>query len=288
MSERLYGLVDMGATQRRVLVVDGDMSIVGQETDLTTPEDYEGSIYDIADTIDRYTEDDDLVAVSVAIAGELDDEGRLIRAGDLTPWVGRYVSRDLAAALGLPDEQVGSMNDVAAAAYSQAEADKQNGLEEDSMIFTLSSGWGGARITSEGLVVPDEPGHQYLRDGAVCPCGGVGHTEAFISGKGVLKNHGVSMSLWLERSGAADEFVADVTDSTVEMLERHKDHGFNPSVLRWMGGVAAGQPLHMWRAYQGVRRRLGANAPAWEAVTLGHQAGLHGTFVRAKQLANAA
>jgi predicted NBD/HSP70 family sugar kinase len=285
----LFGLVDCGATQTRVVVADRDMHLIGTNYGATDPDNYYRTIQGFSLALESMSiGHGELVSVSVAVAGELDKEGRIVRAGGLSPWVGRCISGDTAEVLGIPSERVGSVNDVEALGISQQHANRENGKPADGIVTTLSSGWGGARYTAQGAVKPDEPGHEYLREGAVCTCGQKGCAEAFISGKGVFKNTGIAMQRWLEKSDNSDQFVTDVSAATIGMIERHARDGFEPAEIRWIGGVAANQPLLMWRASEAVRSRFGQKAPVWDTVTLGQHAGLHGTFIDAQRRAREA
>lgn len=282
---KLYGVVDCGGTQERIAVLDGDMWIIGAETGLSNPGDYTGTVQRWADTMHRLAEGrGELVAASIAVAGEVND-GRLVRAGALTPWVGNLVGIDTADALAMPPERVGLLNDMEAVARSQQAVNWDNNLGVDGLVTTLSTGWGGARFYGDGGVKGDEPGHQFLRDGATCPCGEAGHAEAFISGKGIQLNHEMPAKDFLKDPAAADQFVADVSTATVAMLERHRNDGFNADEIRWMGGVATGQPLLMRRVFDQTKRQLHGSMPTWEMVTMGDQAGLHGSFADARRLA---
>jgi predicted NBD/HSP70 family sugar kinase len=287
MSEFLYGLADIGGTQDRVVVVDNEMRIYGVDYGTTNVEDYEGTLEGVADRMERLADGKgELVAASLAVAAELDNKGQLVRAGGLSPWIGRFIARDTAVILGMPEERVGGLNDLEAVGKSQVAANRDAGIEANGIVTTLSSGWGGARYTESGLVIPDEPGHQHLRNGDVCPCGKPGHAEAYVSGNGIQGNKGVDMRTWLEDPRNTDQFVDDLSSAVVSMLERHYGiDGFETEEIRWMGGVAVGQPMAMWRVHQEVLARMGKDAPVWEMVSMGHQAGLHGTFIDAHERA---
>lgn len=287
MPELLFASVDCGGTQTRVAILDNDMRIAGIRYGETNPSDYESTVQGIADTMGELTAtvDGEIVAGSIAVAAEVDNEGYLRRAGGLTPWIGRRIGFDVASAAGLGPDSVGAMGDMEAAAKSQLEINRINRRSTSGVIMTLSSGWGGAKYTSQGRIEADEPGHQYLREGGICPCGESGHSEAFIAGIGAQINHGMPMKQLLREPGAADRFVDDLAASLIRMSERHRKGGFEAEEFRFMGGVAANQPLLMWRASELLRHYLGSRMPAWESVTMGDQAGLHGTFIDAKHRA---
>jgi predicted NBD/HSP70 family sugar kinase len=291
MAERLYGLSDVGGTQQRVEVWNGNMELVGAVNGLVDPNDYSGSVESIAANMRRIADGNgELVAVSVAVASELDSERRLVLGGALSTWDGKCIGGDVGEAAGVPRERAGTLNDMEAVAESQLVVDAARGIYEIGYVTTLSSGWGGKPYSPEngGTIGYDSPGHAYLRDGAQCPCGGLGHTEAFLSGNGVKLNQGVEMQDWLSDRDNANRFVTDLSTATIALIERNARADFKLDVMRWMGGVATGQPVLMHRAEGQVREVVGPYAPAWESVTLGGKAGLHGAFIDARRLALAA
>ena len=132
----------------------------------------------------------------------------------------------------------------------------------------------------------DELGHERLRPGGVCTCGQEGHAEAFISGGGVKINHGMDMEEWLRSTpGASRELVTDISTAMIAMIERHEAGSwFEAEELRWTGGVALGQPFIMQRVAHEIKERFGTRI-ATDTVTMGDQAGLHGTFIDAQRRA---
>jgi predicted NBD/HSP70 family sugar kinase len=288
MSERLFALTDVGGSKLCTAVWDDEMRPLGMETTATNPADYYGTVDAIAETAQRIADGrGEIVAISAVVAGELDDHGRLVRAGELTPWLGVCLGVDLAGAMNIPQERGGVNNDTKAAALSQQHINGQNGNTNIGFATTLSTGWGGAIYLphGEGGVIPDEPGHRFLRKGAICPCGQPGHAEAHISGAGVLRNHGISMEGWLRDRDNAGQFVVDVSESVMSLVERHGDMGIKLQEIRWMGGVASNQQVLMRAAYDRTRHEFGSNAPGWDAMTMGSMAGLHGAYLDARQRA---
>jgi predicted NBD/HSP70 family sugar kinase len=228
----------------------------------------------------------EIVAGSVAVAGAIDVNGELTQAGDLSPWIKRNLKRDMSDALGMPLSLVGICNDVEAVALSQRDINIKNRQRRRSVVSTISSGFGAALILEDGSILADEPGHQYLREGAVCPCGEEGHVEAFISGKGVYKNHRQKMERWLEDPVNRLKLADDISVSFIKFLDRHKtNNSFVPEEFRWTGGVALNQPDIMQSAARSVKSTLKSGAPAFDTVTMGDHAGLHGALVVAEQLA---
>ncbi len=292
MTEFLYGLADIGGTQLRTAVWNGEMWEVGAIDAEVDPNDYEGTVQAVGDNMLQIAEANGglLVATSVSIASELNDAGHMMLGGALSSWDGKQIGVDIGQAVGLPAERSGALNDMKAVAVSQIDVNKQRGVREDGYATTLSSGWGGKPYSSDGAgwVGYDSPGHKHLRAGAKCPCGEDGHAEAFVSGRGVELNHGVQMKDWLTDRDAAGQFVTDVATNVVAIIENQRTVQVPIDVMRWMGGVASNQPILMNRAEQEVREQLGSRAPIWGSVSMGNKAGLHGAFVDARQRAAAA
>lgn len=241
MAERLFGLSDVGGTQQRVEVWNGDMELVGAINGVVDPSDYFRSVESIAGNMRRIAEGNgELVAVSVAVASELDSEKRLVLGGALRTWDGKCIGGDVGEAAGVPRERAGTLNDMEAVAESQLAVNAARGILETGYVTTLSSGWGGKPYS------PDNGGM-------------IGY-----------------------------EFVTDLSTATIALIERNAEAGFDLDVIRWMGGVATGQPVLMHRAEGKVREAVGPQVPGWEAVTLGGKAGLHGAFIDARRLSLAA
>lgn len=297
MAEHIYALGDIGATTTRVAAYNETGTASLFMTMPTERHDYEGMVQRIADetaALSRLT-GLEVASASIAVAAQVDESGVLTKSGDLTPWVGNNLGRDLAAAMELDPELVGTPNDALAIALSQQYVNEQNGRPVQGYATTLSSGWGGALHWAEaGRVQADEPGHEFLRHGATCPCGEEGHAEAFISGKGVENNLGLSMSDWLEQTrGAPQQMIDDVTTAMVAAigrLERAARGDFRAEELRWTGGVAMNQTFIMAQVAQRIREHFAeadGRRLVVDTVTAGEHAGLHGTFIDAQRRAEA-
>jgi predicted NBD/HSP70 family sugar kinase len=290
MSERIYALADIGATNLRVGVYNDGGDCIGVHDGLTDPKNYEGTVQDIADQVEKIADSRIVNAASVAVAAEINDVGELTKSGALSPWLGRNLKRDVGDALGLPQGLVGANNDVVVIAMSQQHINGQNGEFKDGIDVTLSSGFGGALHTADGFTHSDEPGHEYLRAGSVCPCGGEGHIEAYISGNGVATNRGMSMMDWLSGSPeAAGHLAGDIAVSWANTINRHyKEKGFIAEEFRWTGGVALGQPFIIQRAINIIRTNdmINQHDIVFDTVTMGERAGLHGTFIDAQRRAD--
>lgn len=288
MSQRLYAVGDIGATNLRVGIYnDNGEFLIGQQTG-TNPNDYEGAVQTVADMVQTLHPDrGEVVAASVAVAATVDDNGVLVKSGQLSPWLGKKLSQDLAQALDFPEERVGAHNDMVAVALSQQHVNQLNGRPVEGVASTLSTGWGGALYWAEGKTKGDEPGHEYLRDGGTCTCGGEGHAEAFVSGGGVRINQGVSMEEWLGSLGSQRQLVEDLSAATIAMIERLEgDNDFEAQEMRWTGGIALAHPFIISRVAPEVqahfREAQNGRSIAFDTVTMGEQAGLHGTLIDAQ------
>lgn len=293
MAENLYAVGDIGATNLRLAIYNdvGEWKL-SQET-RTDPQDYEGTVERLTDIVTgMHPGRGEVVAASVAVAAEVGEDGVLTRSGGLSPWIGKNLGHDIGEALGLADDLVGTPNDVVAIALSQQHVNRVNGQPVEGIATTLSSGWGGALYWGEGRTQSDEPGHEHLRDGATCPCGGEGHAEAHVSGNGILQNQGVDMRSWLANEpGAQQQLVTDLSEATIAMIDRVedvRDPSFEAQELRWTGGVALGQPFIMGRVADNIRGHFMESQRRQlvvDTVTAGEHAGLHGTFIDAQDRA---
>lgn len=283
MTERLYALADCGATQSRVTLMDQDGIPLGVDYSETNPKDYEGSVQNLADKMLEMADGRAITSGSVAIAAAVDENGRLTQAGALAPWIGEHFGADVAVAMSLPPELMGVNNDAVVLALSQLAVNKANGRIVDGVASTLSSGWGNSVFAKNGRVSPREWGHVEcaLHKDALCPCGGVGHVEASISGNGVLLNHGMSMKEWLKTPGAAGELITDISTAVTARITEELADGQEIEEWRWTGGVALNQPFIMNAVARQVRRQMGPSAPAFDTLTMVDQAGLHGTWIDA-------
>jgi hypothetical protein len=293
MSEFLFGVSDVGGTRERAEVWTLDGEVVGAVDGRVDPENYDGSVDSIAGNLQGIAAGNgELVAVVTAVASELDENGCMVLGGSLSAWDGKNLGRDVGEALGVSPDRASSVNDMFAAARSQLDRNVKRGVRETGYVSTLSSGWGGKPYDRDGEIGYDSPGHAYLRDDDPCPCGGVGHSEAFVSGNGVRLNKKVEIATWLTDRDNARQFVTDLSTATAELIERNREAGFELEVVRWMGGVASGQRALRTLAEDKVRDLLLArgarSVPVWEDVSLGDKAGMHGAFVVAKSLAEAA
>lgn len=298
--EAVFAVGDIGATNSRARLMTIEGHPVGDMPPVPTiTSDYEGSVGSVVDRLDQVATERGLTIVggSFAIAGTPDSEGKLIQAGGLSPWIGRYPGRDLADGLGLGEESIGVMNDVVAIAASQQAVNKENGRPVDGTAATWSSGFNVANYLADGGLQGDEAGHEVLElDGehAVCPCDEhnlVDHVEGFVSGDGIHLNTGIAPVEWLRDPKNASKLVTRMSTALIQMIERHSRErgGFSAQEMAWTGSVALKNPFLVRRVAGSVKKELGPDqAPAFVTADMGEDAGLHGTFVDAKRRAQVA
>jgi predicted NBD/HSP70 family sugar kinase len=185
----------------------------------------------------------DYIAASVAGATE---NGVITNAGQLEEYgyVGRPIAEDIAAEFGVGPERVILLNDCEAG----AESERHEWLARDDsdadfgMYATLSTGFGGALWTPDGII-PDEPGHHFMRPGAICGDGKVGHIEAWISGSGIERNYGVPAKTLDHEDARWNAIKADFAAAVGMTLDRYqKLYGRVPDVVGFTGAVLLGGP----------------------------------------------
>jgi predicted NBD/HSP70 family sugar kinase len=117
-------------------------------------------------------------------------------------------------------------------------------------MIALSTGFGGAGFT-DARIFPDEPGHAFLKEGAICGCGADGHVEAHVSGSGIERKYGVTADQLPDRKWK--QVVGDLTQAHLDLLERLKeDLELKPVYLYYFGSVATRSPF----ALPGLAARL--------------------------------
>lgn len=236
-AEPLVLAVDNGGTNTRLELRSGD-NVLGDE-DYKTPQDYDIAVYRLGDAARRLASGQKIQAVGFAVAGEV-DQTRIVKAGKLSSWVDRSFGVDVADSIGVEAESIVLMNDCVAAAKAQQVANLKARIIAPGYISTISTGFGGTGFTKTNFI-PDEPGHKFLKDGAICECGSHGCCEAHISGSGILnkyhfKAEELPLYVW-------PEVVADTVETYVRLLNRLKtEKGFSPSMLYFFGSVATKSP----------------------------------------------
>lgn len=176
--------VDVGGTNTRVAVVDGDGRVLRERRE-HSPDTWPELVADLAAGIAQLREQHaDVPAVGVGAAGLVDRDGTVHYAPNLPQLIDAPLRRALEDAVDLP---VVVDNDGNAAAWGEVCHGAARGVDHALMI-TLGTGVGGAiiadgRISRGAHGFAAEVGHwQIDPDGPRCACGERGHWEAFASG----------------------------------------------------------------------------------------------------------
>ncbi|MEU7892458.1 ROK family protein [Nonomuraea sp. NPDC049152] len=193
----------------------------------------------------------EIMACGVGSAGTIDARGVVTHAtGALPGWTGTDLRSAFSSALRLP---VQVLNDVHAWALGEARFGAAAGAA-DALVVTVGTGIGGA-IVREGRVVRGATGSA----GSIghipapssvsapaarsrrCPCGRIGHLEAYASGPGIL-------ATFRERGGTADDLATmegaladEVIDEAATLLGRALAGAItvlDPEIVVIGGGVA--------------------------------------------------
>ncbi|HSX47036.1 MAG TPA: ROK family protein [Patescibacteria group bacterium] len=236
--------VDNGGTNTRVEARLGNQRL-GDMVDYGTPHNYDTAVATLAEaaTSLAQTEDRPIDAIGFAVAGEISQDGdRLVRAGELNDygWVLRPFQTDIANAIGLEAGRVVLLNDCVAAAKAQQVHNQRIRSDLYAYVSAISTGFGGAGFDGNRLIA-DEPGHEFLRSGAICGCGQDGCAEAHISGSGIERNRGIRA----ENLPAAqwEEVTADAVDAYAQLLKRlDEQFDLTPKTLYYFGSVAVNAP----------------------------------------------
>lgn len=240
LAEPLIVAVDNGGSNTRIEIRQG---ITFRREAYPTPPDYATAVEKIGATACLLAGGRKFNAAGFSLAGEVDGS-RIVKAGQLQAygWVGKQFKDDVAQALGLEAEAIDLKNDCVAAAKAQQVDNKKVGGVERGYVESISTGVGGAAFQS-GKLIPDEPGHEFLKSGATCGCGQEGCVEAHISGSGISRKFGVHpKELPLERWA---EVVDDATKAHVQLLNRLKKRGFEPEIIYLFGSMALKVPYLM-------------------------------------------
>jgi len=221
-------------------------------------------------------------AIGFGIAGQMTD-GTLTEGGKLKQfgWVGRPIASDIAAALNLDPSRVVGLNDVAAAAKAEQVATNRQGNTDTQAIYTLSTGFGGALFTPRSII-PDEPGHEYLRAGAQCACGRDGCLEAHVSGLGIAAKYGLGDAPLPPDDPRWSRVKGDLVAGVYSMLDRYAEDGHNPRRLSFFGSVALKGPDILGCLRDGLMG-LRDDAPQVDTATYGDVSGLQGAYFAARE-----
>jgi glucokinase len=176
--------IDIGGTNLRAAIVDGDGRIVDQRRS-RTPDTLDGIVGTIAQTVaDLAPACPNARAIGIGAAGMIDHDGVIHYAPNVPPFLRSPLRALVADATGRP---VIVDNDANVAALAELTHGAGEGMDSF-LLVTLGTGVGGG-IVSDGKVVRGahgfaaEIGHfQVDPNGPRCACGEIGHWEAVASG----------------------------------------------------------------------------------------------------------
>lgn len=283
--------VDNGGTNTRV--ARGEERIRRIDA-YPTPESYEVAIARLAQSAFVLLDGKRPDMVSFSLAGKVEN-GQIVSAGKLEKhgWKGRPFAEDVAAEMGISPDRVILRNDCAAGATAERTA-RQPQPGEMGAFMVLSTGFGGALYTADEIIA-DEPGHHYLKPGAVCGDGQEGHNEAHIGGAGITVKFGLpdaqteGKSYLLHGDPRWQEVKSDFHEAMSRTLERYgADHDRALRVIGFTGSVALGGPRMLEDLQEHLTARFGTQAPRIEEAVYGEQSGLYGAMFAADEVLRAA
>lgn len=305
--------VDVGATNTRALVADGDLTVRCRVSGKTEQGPTASAFVEGVQRVVREAMADADVApetvdsVGVASFGPLDVEtGRIVKAANVDVDL-----RDVPLVAGVrevvPDTPVGLINDAAAGAIAEHRA----GAAENVVYLTLSSGI-GAGVVVDGQLLHGgsgnaaEVGHFTLEPDSdrACGCGSFGHWEAFASGENIpeyaaeLRGELDATSSLPERSSLTAAAVFDaygrdplataVVDRTTTwnvLGVANTVHAFAPERVAIGGALALNnEGLVVDRIRDRIDDHLMIPKPEIHATTFGERAVIRGALLHATEM----
>jgi len=191
----MYIAIDIGGTNTRVALFSSldPKTKIGYKK-IQTSQSYKDGLENIIESINNLVLNQNILAISIAIASTLDTENKSIVSPNITEWKAEKVATALQNTYNSP---VKILND--ATAGTLAEAVLGIGKNLDSFTFLIwGTGLGGSTIEKTGgtyTIYEYEPGHLQLGDeGRLCGCGKTDCIECYVGGKAVEKYFGKKMS----------------------------------------------------------------------------------------------
>jgi glucokinase len=184
VNETVIG-VDVGGTKILAGVVERDGTVVTHR-EYPTPLESEGELLDGLEAAVRELLDDRVAAVCFGVPSRIDQRAGIAIGSVNIPLVDCPLRDVMRERLGLPVE---IENDANAAAIAEWKIGAGRGTS-DMIMLTLGTGVGGGLILGGrpyrgSIGAGAELGHIVIvHDGELCSCGGRGHLEAYVSGKG--------------------------------------------------------------------------------------------------------
>jgi glucokinase len=180
--------VDVGGTKILAGIVARDGTVI-RRREHPTPLESEDALLDGLEAAVRELRDDSIQAVCFGVPSRIDRRAGVAIGSVNIPLVDVPLREVMHERLGLPVE---IENDANAAAIAEWKAGAGRGTEHMIML-TLGTGVGGGLILDGrpyrgSIGAGAELGHIVIvHDGEACSCGGLGHLEAYVSGKAANK-----------------------------------------------------------------------------------------------------
>lgn len=275
----MYLLFDIGATKMR-FALSSDGRTIGEVRIVQTPQNFSQGLSVFQNTVEDLRHGEKITAIAGGIAGPLDaGKTMLINAPNMPDWAGKPLKKSLETAFDTP--RVFLEND--AALVGLGEALKGSGKDHRIVAYiTVSTGVGGSRIVNgqvDANALGFEPGHQIIQsDGITCPgCGGKGHLEAYVGGRGIEVTYGKKPyeikepAIW----DAVARWLA-IGLANVSVL-------WSPNCIVLGGSVMESLSLDMLRSYLAQTLTIFSTPPQVVRATLGEQGGIVGALALIKQ-----
>ena len=264
--------IDLGGTKIEAIAIDAAGEELARQRVATPAGDYTATVRAIAGLVaDIESAVGPGASVGVGIPGSASPSSGRVRNANSTCLIGRYLDRDLAAALGRP---VRIANDANCFALSEA-TDGAGASAEVVFGIILGTGVGGGAVV-DGCVlgganaVAGEWGHNPMpaprddeRPGPACYCGRRGCIETFLSGPAFARDHeagggeALTPAEIVARAEAGDTPALEALSRYEERLARALGTIINvidPRVIVLGGGMSNiarlyGNVPELWAAY---------------------------------------
>lgn len=273
MSEPLILTIDNGGTNTRITQYSDEQ--LGGIDGYRTPKNYDQAIGEISVRARHILRGRKPDAIGFSLAGKVQN-GRIVQAGELQKngWVDLPFVEDVASELGMSPDDIVALNDCAAGANAERQA-RRLPAGKTGVFMVLSTGFGGALYNQTGIT-SDEPGHYFLKPGALCGDGADGHIEGFVSGSGIARNYGISGEDLPHDHPYWQEIKCNLADGMHLTLKRYESNGTPLTVVGFTGAVAIGGPNILPDLQTTLTSKLGAAAPQITTAIYGEQSGLYG------------